>query len=140
MKANYEEKIEEQKVSGNLNMNLYDLNKSVIKQLPDYTKEQLTEAAKTIDAFINDNTPSSTFYMLLGREINYYTVFMRCFNENSDETVGEALISCLEHFNAPVKSIESTKNGDAIEIWVMNDDEPTVMYFFTYNEGVVICK
>jgi hypothetical protein len=32
MKANYEEKVmEEQKVSGNLNMSLYDLNKSVVR-------------------------------------------------------------------------------------------------------------
>ena len=35
MKANYEEKTQEQKINGNLNMSLYDLNKAAISSLPD---------------------------------------------------------------------------------------------------------
>lgn len=140
MKANYEDKIEDKKISGNLNMSLYDLNKSVVKQLPDYTKEQIDEAARIIDKFIQDTTPNDKFYMLLGREVNYYTVFMREPIRELDETVGEAVMSCLEYFTPSIKSVEVSAEGNAVEVWIMNGDEPTVMYFFTYNEGVVICR
>lgn len=135
MKANYEDKIqEEQKISGNLNMSLYDLNKSVISQLPDYDDEKFLIAIEKINNFVSNDK----FYMLLGREVNYYTVFMR--EPNEKETIGEAVVDCLKYFSPSIKSIDTTEDGSAIEVWIMDGDNPTVMYFFSYNEGVVVCR
>ena len=133
MKANYEEKIQEQPVSGNLNLSLYELNKSAVRQLPDYTDEDFAAAAGRIEEYVKNDK----FFMLLGREFNYYTLFMR--EPSMEETISEAVIDCLKNIG-PVKSIEQTQDESAIEIWVMVDDEPIVMYFFCYNEGVIICR
>ena len=113
MKANYEDKIQEEKVSGNLNLSLYDLNKSAVGQLPDYTDEDLAKAVEVVNNFVE---PTMT------------------------ETIGEAVIDCLKYFSPSIKSIEITEDGTGIEIWVMCDGTATVMYFFPYNQGVVICK
>ena len=134
MKANYEDKIQEEKVNGNLNLSLYDLNKSAVGQLPDYTDEDFAKAVEVVNNFVGNDK----FYMLLGREVGYYTVFMR--EPTMTETIGEAVIDCLKYFSSSVKSIEITEDGSGIEIWVMHDDIATVMYFFPYNQGVVICK
>ena len=115
-------------------MSLYDLNKSVISQLPDYGEKEFINAINTIDDFVSNDK----FYMLLGREVNYYTIFMR--EPNAQETIGEAVVDCLKYFSPAIKSIDVTEDKSAIEVWAMNADTPVVMYFFPYNEGVVICK
>ena len=132
MKANYNPK-EEKKVSGDLKMSLYELNKSAILQLPSYSEDNFKNAIDLINNFVGNDK----FYMLLGKEISYYTVFMR--EPSMTETIGEAVIDCLRCFDN-VKSIETTEDRNAIEIWVTATDNPTVMYLFPYNEGVIICR
>lgn len=133
MKANYEEKTQKQKINGNLNMSLYDLNKAAIPSLPDYTEKEL-EIAKTI---IEDYVKTDKFFMLLGRDLNYYTMFMR--EPLMTETIGEAVIDCLKNIGS-IKSIDKTDDNAAIEIWIMANEEPHVLYFFCYNEGVIVCR
>ena len=135
MKANYQDKIEETKVNGNFAMSLYDLNKQIVMQQAD-----LDEAGRqTAIALINDYVKSDKFFMLLGKEIGYYTVFMRESIAITNETIGEAVIDCLNSIGT-IKSIDKLENNDAIEIWVVKENEPTVLYFFPYNEGVIICQ
>lgn len=133
MKANYQDKIEETKVNGNFAMSLYDLNKQIVMQQAD-----LDEAGRqTAITLINDYVKFDKFFMLLGKEIGYYTVFMR--EPIANETIGEAVIDCLNSVGT-IKSIDKLENNDAIEIWVVKENEPTVLYFFPYNEGVIICQ
>lgn len=135
MKANYQDKIEETKVNGNFAMSLYDLNKQIVMQQAD-----LDEAGRqTAIALINNYVKSDKFFMLLGKEIGYYTVFMREPIAITNETIGEAVIDCLNSIGT-IKSIDKLENNDAIEIWVVKENEPTVLYFFPYNEGVIICQ
>ena len=135
MKANYQDKIEETKVNGNFAMSLYDLNKQIVMQQAD-----LDEAGRqTAIALINNYVKSDKFFMLLGKEIGYYTVFMRESIAITNETIGEAVIDCLNSIGT-IKSIDKLENNDAIEIWVVKENEPTVLYFFPYNEGVIICQ
>ena len=134
MKANYEEKIDEKQVSGSLNMTLYELNKSITKSLPDYFEEQLIAAADLIDTFDR----RGQYAMLLGRDLNYYTVFARQ-DKDADETFGTAVVECLKSIGT-VKSIDLTMDETAVEIWVVtNDDEAHVLYLFNYDQGVVSC-
>ena len=138
MKANYENKIEQQPVNGNLNMSLYDLNKAAVGQLPTYSKADEIEAIGRLNAFTQDAvTPH--YYMLLGKDLNYYTVFYKHFLQG-EENFGEAVIDCL-HNVGDIKSIDLTEAGDAIEIWVITPDkEGHVLYLFNYDQGVIVCR
>jgi hypothetical protein len=98
----------------------------------------LDEAGRqTAITLINNYVKFDKFFMLLGKEIGYYTVFMR--EPIANETIGEAVIDCLNSIGT-IKSIDKLENNDAIEIWVVKENEPTVLYFFPYNEGVIICQ
>jgi hypothetical protein len=133
MKANYDNKT---KAEGSLNMNLYDLNKQIIAQLPDYTDEDYEIKREMIDEFGR----GKTWCLLLGREMNYYTVFHNLIKD-ADETFADAVISCCKYLGQ-VKSINwpTETSRDAIEIWVMHGEEPTVLYLFDYEAGVIECQ
>ena len=103
--------------------------------MPDYTEEQKKAAIDIINNFANDGT----FYMLLGRELNYYTLFFKEDHPNNIETIGEGVIDCLSHIGK-IKSIEETEDKGAVEIWVQHEDAITVLYFFLYDQGVIKCK
>ena len=136
MKANYEEKIEKQPLNGNLNMNLYDLNKAAVTQLPNYNEADKQAAKELINTY-DDFSIVTRYYMLLCRELNYYTVFQRQFT--GPENFGDVVIECLENLGN-IKSIEVTKDKTAIEAWIVNsDNEAHVVYLFNYDQGVVRC-
>ena len=120
-----------------LTLNLYDLNKSIISQMPDLTQEKIQESIELINNF--KKSTDNMFYMLYGYEINYFTLFRT--NEYAPETIGEAIINCLESVGT-IKAIDSNFEANAIEIWInyiSEDSEPilTMLYLFPYDMGVV---
>lgn len=109
-------------------MGLYDMNKQIISQLPDLTDwDRVEETLKNFDIDWNNN-----YYMLYGKEISYFTVFKiieHClFNHE--------VIDVIKNVGA-VKAIDLTEAADAIEIWVIYKDEPTCLYLFPYDMGIV---
>ena len=136
MKCNLPEEKQE-KVSGNFGMNLYDLNKSLISQMPALTLEQIIRQKEVVvDPFLA--AVDSDYYMLLCNELKYYTIF-NVMQGLSDSLITEELFACLNEFCDEVKSIEKTDDGCAIEIWFTKDEETYVMYFFDYAGGVIHC-
>lgn len=120
----------------NLGMTEYDLNKQIVGQLPVLEGEGLETARSTIKAFVEEI--NQEHYMLLCRELNYYTVF-QMMNESEDNIVDE-VIACSDYIGY-IKSIERL-DGAVIEVWVTerdNDKETYVMYFFPYDAGVIKC-
>lgn len=124
-----------------LNMNLYDLNKSIVAQLPNIV--DFTDHCNLISKFYWET--SNTFYMLYGKEISYFTVFQDISNTYvpnetivlSVPTFANNVIDCLKAFKS-VKSIDYTENKDAIEIWVSDEkDNVTCLYLFPYDNGIV---
>lgn len=113
-------------------MNLYSLNKQLVVQLPDI--ENFDEAITLLNNFSREN--NNKHYMLLGKEISYYTVLVRTLGLS--ETMGEAVIDCLKNIGDEIKSIQKTDDEDAIECWVIPKDrnDPVVLYFFPYDYGV----
>ena len=71
--------------------------------------------------------------MLYGKEISYFTLFKL---KQVDSFPHEA-IDCLQNIG-PIKAIDLTEDKDAIEAWVMADDEATCLYLFPYDMGVVV--
>ena len=127
---------EETKATGNLNMNLYDLNKQIVAQLSGLTEEQLTEKTGFIADYHAER--EADYYMLLCNELKYYTVF--AIQDNYSEPVfEEEVICCLNNFADEIKSIELTEDGCALEIWITKDGEAYAMYLFDYTMGVIEC-
>lgn len=121
----------EKKINPKLSLSQYEINKMMIKQLPFLTEEEKEDKIRLINNWKIEHF--NYYYMLLGKENNYYTIFATD-RVNCDLSLGEGVINCLDNVGK-IYSIE--KDGNKIEIWIEYDNEPIVMYLFPYDEGVV---
>ena len=120
----------------NLGMNIYDMNKQIISQMDILDEEGYNIARQRLDDLVK--LSDQTYYMLLCRDINYYTIFKINVLADNLMRFSEEVIDCVHDIGA-IKSVEPVP-GDAIEIWahpVYGD--PVVMYLFPYDVGVVEC-
>ena len=132
MKANYEEKT---KANGNINMSLYDLNKQIVAQLPVLTDEELKEKYDLINEYGN----FKEWCMMLNKEIGYYTVFHH-IPKDAEETFASAVLDCCASLG-DVKAIDwADEDHQAIEIWIVKDNEAFAFYLFDYAQGVIECQ
>lgn len=111
-----------------LNIGLYDINKQIIAQLPTYT--DLDKAAKTISAL--HDIYQNEYYMLYGKEISYFTLFKLI----EPQYFAQEVLDCLRHVGT-LKAVDPDEPGTAVEIWVENEDGPTCLYLFPYDNGLV---
>lgn len=121
-----------QAVQGNVQMNLYDMNKQILTQIP--ALENFDESVVLINEFAN--ATNNTYHMLYGKEISYFTLFCKDLLNFEISNLGEAVIECLQNVGT-IKSIDYTENKDAIEIWVQVEDDATCLYLFPYDNGIV---
>ena len=112
-----------------LSMSLYELNKSIIAQLPTKpTYAEQGEDRKLINKFFN--SIGRTSYMLLCKDISYYTIFTYEGNKMANyETLGAAVLDCLQDVGQFVCA-DITEDGNAVEIWVRTEDDNICMYLF----------
>lgn len=117
---------------------LYELNRSIIEQQGALDEATINEKYNLINLFAEETI--NNYYMLYGREINYFTVFARHQNWEL-EYLALAVYECLANIGE-VYSIELTAEKDAIEIWVkdIHQDLLTCMYLFPYDGGIVRIK
>ena len=113
---------------GGLNMNLYELNKSIVSQLP--ILEDYTDAEALIQSFMEKNGES---YMLLCKDISYYTIFQKKASDNPYthfETLGEAVLECANDIGKII-SVDLTEDGSGVELWLRTpEDENLCAYLF----------
>lgn len=114
--------------SSGVEMGLYDMNKQIIAQLPDL--ENWTEKSTLIDNFHTDW--DNKYYMLYGKEISYFSLF----EVNDASVFASIVLECLNNVGT-VKAIDLTEGADAIEMWVIYNNEPTCLYLFPYDMGLV---
>ena len=113
--------------------NLYDINKNIVAQNEIKLSEGILNSKKEIiKNFINKT--NNKYYMLLCNERKDYTVFHN--NNLSMETAKILVDECLIN-RGEIRGIDITKNKDAIEIWLMIEDEAFVYYFFPYDMGII---
>ena len=127
---------EEIKTNGNLSLSAYEINKQVISQLPPLSAEELAEKKILIRDFMINT--QNKYFMLLCRDINYYTLFHLDVYENTDERLEDILFAECTMFIGDIKAVDLTDDG-AIEIWVTNETDTYAMYFFPYDAGVILC-
>ena len=128
---------EEEKVvaNGNLQMNIYDLNKQIISQMATLSDEDLEDSKQLIRGYFQEH--ENEFYMLLCKDISYYTLF-HIVDYITEPAAADEVIACIKEIGA-VKSIDRTNDG-AIEIWAHHGEaQPLAMYLFAYDMGVIEC-
>ena len=121
-------------------ISLYDFNKKNMAQIKPYDPIALNNLCKKTageiwDAnFLADKPKDKTYWMLLCRERNDYTIF--CVEHDVNELTS-ALIECLCN-RGHVLDITRQDDGN-YEIWVRDIDtkDNVVYYLFDYNEAII---
>ena len=111
-----------------LNLGLYDINKQIIAQLP--PMEDFEKAVESVITLYEKY--KNEYFMLYGKEISYFTLFKII----DDFWFSSDVIDCCNNVGV-IKAFDLTEAGDAIEIWVENEDGPTCLYLFPYDNGLV---
>lgn len=117
---------------------LYDMNKTIVKQNEIQITENLLKSKKEIIKNFISKT-CNNYYMLLCNEKKDYTVFNlkeKSKKEKIYEMVDILVDECLKN-RGEVRGIDLTKTQDAIEIWILIEEEAFVYYFFPYDLGIV---
>ena len=121
--------------NGNLQMNIYDINKQLISQMAALSDEDLEDSKQLIHSYFQEH--ENEFYMLLCKDISYYTLF-HIVDYIAEPAAADEVIACIKDIGT-AKSIDRTEDG-AIEIWAQpGESDPLAMYLFPYDAGVVQC-
>ncbi len=131
--------------SSGLKLSLYELNKSVVSQLPVFNKEAWDGAEKIVNDWFSrqlDQEKKPKYFMLYGKDISYFTVFRRVSAGADYDDLFTGLKDVLADLG-DVYAIDPTEDDGAIEVWIRYIDEDrdiddiVCLYLFIYDEGVV---
>lgn len=127
------------KGENNITMSNYDLNKQIISQLP--IQDDLTQSKNVIEKFINDNAHSNNF-MLLCKDISYYTIFRKTDNFNAHyATSGDAVLNCANDVG-DIIAVDYMDSTNTVEIWIRtyNNQDNICMVLFDCEDFIVTFK
>lgn len=121
----------------NNTISLYEFNKTNMAQIKPYDpivlNEITTQVAEDIWSTLNTHG-YPTYWMLLCRERNDYTIFHIHYNK---EELQKAILECLNNRGYVLDITKQPDNN--YEIWIrdFDTDENVVYYLFDYNGAVV---
>ena len=120
----------------NMQLNLYQLNKQLISQMPAYNTEDDLEE---LERKITSNCIHSNIYLLYGKEIGYFTLFERKFYSGDADytTIGKAVLDCLRNITKKIYFFDFNETANSAEVWIDYQGETTVLYLCDYTNGVV---
>lgn len=115
-----------------LSMSLYELNAQIMSQIPNHNQEQLKTDINIINDFHKE--VNAHYYMLMCKEQSYFTILTNTEENIYNETLGEAVLACLES----VGKLRAVAHSDSeIELWLAKDEEVMCMHLFAYDVAVV---
>ena len=116
-------------------MSVYEMNQAEMKNAEPLTAEQLkTKYINIIYNYVMEKRPVDKYFMLLCKELSYYTIFVR--NDHSSANLYNEFLECLDYYK--ILSIEYNETNGVPEIWVKTPDgDAHCMYFFGYDNGIV---
>lgn len=122
-----------------LQLSLYELNQQVAANIPTLNEEQIQEAKETINDFIQ-LYGDKKYFMLLGKDLSYYTMFVRSKVRGAPEFADE-VIECLQGLGE-IKSVKTNEANGTVECWIKcsKEDIARVLYLFEYEMGVIECQ
>lgn len=115
-------------------MDLYTLNKIQVANMPDASSDQIENLKMEITKWWN-SVEDYGYFMLLGRDLNYYTLFR--WKAREHECLADLVVECLENIG---KIKTWVTYPDKIELWIktpMPLNECYSLYLFPYSDGVV---
>lgn len=120
-------------------VSLYDINKSMVAQITPLSVDDIQKKKIELRNFINRT--KNKFYMLLCRDINYYTLFEKQSLVTIKDIIEDVIIECANNFGT-IHSIELTDDGGGYEIWIKDKEtgEGCLFMFFPYDLGVIKCR
>lgn len=136
--AKIKKRLEKKKMSDISLGTLYDVNKNlVLKNEIELTDGVVNSKKEIITNFMRQM--NNAYYMLLCNEKKDYTVF-RMNDKDSDDSIREIVSilvdECLKN-RGEIRGIDLTKDKDAIEIWLIIEDEAYCYYFFPYDAAII---
>ena len=123
-----------------IEVSLYDLNKSFYMSQEPITDENIiNEKIKIIKDFsINNN---GIYYMLLCKELSYYTILKFEFDDNNPEfhCLGHAVTQLIKEYGWDLYDVYLGTDEAHIEVWVKCPDtnELHCLMLFLYDMGIV---
>lgn len=121
--------------SGIPSIDLYSMNQELISHLPVYTDEDMDKAEDVVHDWVY-NGHRANYYMLLCKELSYYTLFHSADNCLIVEDFIRELWDVCSYLG-PIHDI-SVDDNDAIAIWAEWEDTGVhCFYLFPYDKGVV---
>lgn len=123
---------------GEVTMSLYEINQSLISQLPPYDEEKVNDLIDRINSWDIDKNYRVTYYMMLNNDKHYYTVlkYEDKLTHTDFPTLGKAIVFLLKEMGYTIMSDEIY--DDHCEVWVKDDAETIAYLIFPYDQGVVL--
>ena len=120
---------------GEIKVNYRDLVISAISSFDPLDEEQLIHQQMLINSW--DEYHKQEFYMLYGREFDYFTLFHWTGNEKN-KCLGKEVLECLNNVGSLIYVEEFANEDKNIVFWIKGPEgKITEVYLFDYNEGVV---
>lgn len=120
---------------GQIEMSLYEMNQNFMATQPPLSAE---EASSLVDSIIKEytiNHLTSKYFMLLCKDINYYTIFVNSSYE--EEKFTDIILDCLKNVGQ-ILSIELNKENNTPEIWVRTPEGKTMCMFYFECANLVV--
>ena len=136
--AKIKKRLEKRKMSDVTLGTLYDVNKGLVAKNEIQLTEGIINSKKEIVKNFIMKTENA-HYMLLCKEQSDYTIFRRYNMEDTEKAmeISNILIDeCLKN-RGEIRGIDLTNDKDAIEIWLIIEDEAYCYYFFPYDAAVI---
>ena len=119
---------------GGVSISLYELAKTAVSQLP--VLEDLTNCYSAINLFFEEEE-NATHFLLLCKEISYYTIFNQIDYDSDFKTLSAAAITCAQDVGEII-DVNYTKGQGNVEIWVRTPDkEDLCMLLFNCEPFIV---
>lgn len=124
-----------EKPDAKLNVNLYELNKTLYKSLPTINFNELQKKKMEIETWIH--LCNNKYFMLLNREKADYTLFAIT---GTGAAITKELVDLINERANAIKSIEIDNEEMWIQFWIEKDHEIYMYAFFPYDNGVIECQ
>lgn len=112
-------------------MTLYDFNKEIISNFNPYTEEQWEKEITATNNWLR--TTEGEYFMLLCRDINYYTILHRVKDEKED-SAGTVIKDCIDSLG---QLLTTDYDLPKVEYWVRIEDDAVIcLNLFRYDMGV----
>lgn len=116
---------------------LYEINQSLMKDEKKMSGFELINRKKSLQTFLKNSI--SQYFMLLCKEKSDYTIFKLKNHTTSAIEATEEIVLCLKE-RGTILAIDRTKDNQAYEIWIRDENDINSCYYlFEYDKGVIEC-